>query len=652
MKRILAFTVVGFCLFCGVLVIESGLFENPIVSRAGCILLQQTAEAENVSPSEELPAQSPQLEPAPVSGFNAEGSPAQPVTLGSIYPDSEFKFQLKLTSKGAAIAEAVFSEFDNRDPDDPQPLQILSPAGEAMSMANKEFIFVEQELQLRLDNLHFKSSGVERGRDGSETASFETVITEEATGEPVIKIVKTYKIRPGSYDVECNIAVENLSGSTKKTCFNLAGPLGIKREDARRDVRKVIAGFKNSKGKVVREKRDLNELRKATIIEERRLQGGSDVFLWAGVTNKYFAAILVPMAEEGHDPGSWIEDKSGRFFNPDRDAEYDSGDETVGMDLKIANTELAAVGQANSTKKYNFVLFLGPKDNNLFNKNELYRELGFIQTIDFLTCCCPAALISPLAFGILNLMKWMYSFIGNYGIVIIILVLLLRLCIHPLTKKSQVSMSKFSKLAPKIEEVKKKYANNKSEMNKQMMALYREQGASPITGMLPMFVQMPVWLALYSAIYASIELRGAAFLPFWITDLSVPDALIRFKAFSLPLFGELNSFNLLPILMGVAFYVQQKLMPQQAAASEQAAQQQKIMKIMFPLLFPLMLYKAPSGLNLYIMSSISAGAVEQYLIRKHIREKEQAEEQGLVPVTKKTGGKVKKKKPKPFFKDH
>ncbi len=164
-------------------------------------------------------------------------------------------------------------------------------------------------------------------------------------------------------------------------------------------------------------------------------------------------------------------------------------------------------------------------------------------------------------------------------------------------------------------------------------------------------VQMPLWIALYSAIYASIELRGAAFLPFWITDLSVPDALFRFKTVTLPIFGKLTSFNLLPLMMGVAFYLQQKLMPKPAAAtaSPQAAQQQKMMMIMMPIMFPLMLYKAPSGLNLYIMASTFAGVIEQFVIRKHIREKEQDESKGMVAVTKKTGGKIKKKKPKPFY---
>jgi YidC/Oxa1 family membrane protein insertase len=216
---------------------------------------------------------------------------------------------------------------------------------------------------------------------------------------------------------------------------------------------------------------------------------------------------------------------------------------------------------------------------------------------------------------------------------------------------SQVSMSKFSKLAPKAEEIKKKYADNKAEMNKQLMALYKKQGATPIMGLLPMMAQMPIWIALYSAIYASIELRGAAFLPFWITNLSAPDSLVRFATITLPLFGKISSLNLLPILMGVAFYLQQKLMPSQAkaAATPEAAQQQKMMSVMMTVLFPLMLYRAPSGLNLYIMASTFAGVIEQFVIRRHIQKKEQAEAQGLVAVTSKTGGKVKKKKFKPFF---
>ena len=663
MRTVPILVIVGFCFFCGVLVIESGLFETSPPPKRPCILLQQTTDSDSGGSAEatDAPAsKNAQLQATDFATFRADNAPAQSVMLGSIDPRSGFKFQLELSSKGAGLRKATFSGFDDRDYKDPQPLVILSPVfwadgSEILSMANEGFVFIQQKLQLPLDRLHWKSFGVEKDYDGSHAARFEAII-KDAAGEPVVRLTKTYKVVPDRYDLDCGLTVENLTDSEQKVRFNLGGPVGIGREGVRAEMRKVVAGFRDSQGQVTSARLKLNvkKLRRAKgFYSESLAKPGAD-FLWAAAVNKYFAAILVPVPDKGKDFCDWVAERTGRFYNLDRDASADSGDETVGVDLKIKSSTLASAGQANSTKQYNFQLYLGPKDKSLFDKNELYRNLGFVQTIDFLACCCPASIINPLAFGILAAMRWMYVFIPNYGVVIIILVFLIRIAIHPLTKKSQVSMSKFSKIAPKAEQIKKKYANNKAEQNKQLMALYKKQGASPIMGMLPMMVQMPVWIALYSAIYASVELRGAAFLPFWITDLSAPDALYRFSAVTVPLLGwKIDSLNLLPILMGLAFYLQQKLMPSQAAASAspQAAQQQKMMMIMMPLLFPLMLYKAPSGLNLYIMASTFAGVIEQQVIRKHIREKEEQESQGLVAATSKTGGKVKKKKPKPFYRN-
>jgi YidC/Oxa1 family membrane protein insertase len=653
-KAILALIVVGFCFFCGILVFECGLFDSSHTVGKSCILLQQTTVDEKPAAATASAEERAQLKVADFTSFGADSAAARSVTLGSIDPRSGFKFQLELSSKGAAVSKATFSEFDDRDYKDPQPLVILSPVrradgSEILAIANADFVFVQHGLKLALDRLHWKSYGVEKDYDGSQTARFEAVI-KDAAGEPAVKLSKTYKASVDSYLLDCSLTVENLSGTEQKVRFDLAGPLGLGREGVRGDMRKAVGGFRDSQqGQVTSVRLDVRKLSKAKSLDDRRLTKPGTNFLWAAAVNKYFAAILVPVPAEGKNFCDWVADKTGRFYNPD--GYPDTGDETVGVDFKIASSKLAAVGQADSIKTYNLQLYLGPKDKSLFDKNELYRDFGFVQVIDFMPCfCCPTAIIHPLAFGILAVMKWMYGFVGNYGLVIIILVLLFRLAMHPITKKSQVSMSRMSKLAPKAEEIKKKYASNKAEMNKQIMALYREQGASPITGFLPMMVQMPVWIALWSAVYASIELRGAAFLPFWITDLSVPDALVRFSTITVPLLGwKIESLNLLPILMGVAFYLQQKLMPSQAAANPQVAQQQKMMMIMMPLLFPLMLYKAPSGVNLYIMSSVFAGVIEQRVIKKHIREREEAESAGLVAVTSKTGGKVKKKKPKPFY---
>ena len=674
MRIVLILIVAGFVVLCGGLIVESGLFSGP-AGQKPCILLAQTAPGEQPSLADTQPsdgtaysaeadasaAKAEQLQALDVPSLGADHAEPKAVTLGSINPNSGFKFLLELTTKGAAITRATFSEFDDRDYRDPQPLVILSPVNlpdgrQILSMANGRVVFPQQQLQLPLNRLHWQGFEVEKDYyDGSQTAMFEAIIKNKDTGQPVVKLTKTYRVMVGSYMLDCDLTIENLSDNEQNLRFHLAGPTGIGREDVSRDMRRAVAGFRESNGQVaaVRLKLNAKKLYNAGGIDTRELTRPGPGFLWVATANKYFAAILVPVPQQGKDYCDWVTNKQGTFYNPDIDRRADSGDETVGVSLKTATAKLAPTGQADSTRAYKFQLYLGPKDKSLFDRNELYRKLGFVQTIDFLACCCPASIISPLAFGILALMKWMYGFIANYGVVIIILVFLMRLVMHPVTKKSQLSMSGMTKLAPKAEEIKKKYANNKTEMNKHLMALYREQGASPVMGMLPMMVQMPIWIALWSAVYTGIELRGAPFLPFWITDLSAPDALVRFSAVTVPLLGwKIDSLNLLPILMGVAFYLQQKLMPKQAAAATnpQVAQQQKMMMVMLPVLFPVMLYKAPSGVNLYIMASTFAGVIEQHVIRKHIHEKEQAEEKGLVAATKKTGGKTKKKKPKPFYK--
>ncbi|HEC04174.1 MAG TPA: membrane protein insertase YidC [Phycisphaerales bacterium] len=647
MRTALTLVVVVYVLFCGWLVIETGIFDGALRNREGCILLQQTTASDSAPTAGDNESDGAQLQAARDVTFGADGAPAATVTIGSVDPKSGYKYALELVSRGAAIRTATFSEFDNRDHKDPQPLAIISPiqdrSGEILSMANGSFVFVDQGLQLPLNKLHWKSLDSESTTD---TASFEAILKNEDTGDPVVKLTKTYKIRQDSYLMDCDLTIENVGDVDRNVRFNMIGPGGLGREGIRADNRKIVAGYRNSKNEIVSARIDAKGLRKGKSLKN---PGGD--FLWVAATSKYFAAIVVPIADNGKP---WLAGKTARFYNPDGDPKAGSGDEMLGMDLAIASATLAATGQEDSSRTYKFQMYLGPKDKSLFDKNELYNSLGFSHTIDFMGCCCPAKIIKPLAFGILALMKGMHRFIPNYGVVIIILVFLMRLCMHPITKKSQVSMSKMGQLAPKAEEIKKKYANNKAEMNKQMMALYREQGASPIMGFLPMMVQMPIWIALWSAVYASIDLRGAAFLPFWITDLSMPDALYRFGSpLVVPLLGwKIASVNLLPLMMGVAFYLQQQLMPTQASASTnpQMAQQQKMMKIMMPLLFPLMLYNAPSGVSLYIMASTFAGVFEQHVIRKHIREKEQAESRGLVAATSKTGGKVKKKKPKPFYK--
>jgi YidC/Oxa1 family membrane protein insertase len=645
----------GFCLLCGGLIVQSGALTSGRSTAgphpAALPLLQQTTQTEAPSqPAPQAPAPAPtQVVAAPAGQFNALGGDEKRETIGSTDPKSGFDFQLELDTRGAAIRQATFSRYSTRDRKNPQPQIFLRPASsngrEVLTLANERLALVDRQQALRLDVLSWKSLGKQTAADGAQTIAFEATIVDPNSRE-AIRLTKIYRVAPRTYLMECTLKIDNLTGSQEKVWYDITGAVGVEQEIERQDTRKVIAAFADPKGQItIGKARDNGGLHKTGQSSPFAPPKAGDGFRWIAAVNKYFAAILVPVPDGNDYFCRWVNREAAIPVTA-------NGDPTIGAELSSTPVTLSPAGQEGNSRSYAFQLFIGPKDKSTFDQDPLFRQLGFVDTIDFQGCCCPTCIINPLAFGILGIMKWMHGFWPhNYGIVIIILVCLMRLILHPITKSGQVSMSKMSKLAPRAEEIKKKYANDKTEMQKKMMELYREQGASPIMSFLPMFAQMPIWIALWSAINSSIDLRGAAFLPVWMTDLSVPDALISWPPIVLPLVGwHFSSLNVLPILMGVAFYLQQKLMPMQATASNpQMAQQQKMMNVMMPLLFPLMLYNGPAGVNLYIMASTFAGVIEQKVIRKHIQEREEAEAKGLVPVTSKTGGKVKKKKPKPFF---
>jgi YidC/Oxa1 family membrane protein insertase len=201
-------------------------------------------------------------------------------------------------------------------------------------------------------------------------------------------------------------------------------------------------------------------------------------------------------------------------------------------------------------------------------------------------------------------------------------------------------MMKMGKMGPEIERLKKKYGDNKEELNRAMMQVYKEQGATPILGCLPMFLQMPIWVALYASLQNTFELRHASFLYglTWIHDLAKPDRLFWFPNHPINLiFIHFDAINLLPIFMAVVYWLNQKFTPKPPATTPEQEQQQKMMQWM-SLLFPIFLYNGPAGLNLYIVTSTGVGILESKRIRDHIKQREEAEKEGRVFVepTRKT----------------
>ena len=196
----------------------------------------------------------------------------------------------------------------------------------------------------------------------------------------------------------------------------------------------------------------------------------------------------------------------------------------------------------------------------------------------------------------------------------ILLTLVVRGGLYPLTRKSQISMAKMQKLQPKIEELREKYGDDSQKMGREQMKLFRKYGVSPMSGCLPLLLQFPIFIALYGALRAAIELRQAGFL--WIADLSRPDTLFALP-FDLPIFG--HQFNLLPFLAAGAMYMNQKLMHRPSGGGAQAEMQQTMMKFM-PVFLLLVFYQLPSGLTLYITTSMGVGMAQQWLIRRHVKD--------------------------------
>jgi YidC/Oxa1 family membrane protein insertase len=220
--------------------------------------------------------------------------------------------------------------------------------------------------------------------------------------------------------------------------------------------------------------------------------------------------------------------------------------------------------------------------------------------------------------------------------------------LHPITKKGQVNMLRMQKqmqrLAPKIEALKQQYGSDRQKFGQEQMRLYRDEGINPMTqmmGCLPMGLQMPIWIALYTMLNTTLELRHQPFV-LWIRDLAAPDALIQFGVDSwvyrhsgwVPFLGPIDAFNLLPILLGITMYLQQRLMPKPASpttSTDQQKQQQMMMNFM-SVFMAFIFYNMPSGLNLYIGASSLFGAIEQWRIRQHA---DKMDEQAAAPAKEK-----------------
>lgn len=319
-----------------------------------------------------------------------------------------------------------------------------------------------------------------------------------------------------------------------------------------------------------------------------------------GAHNKYFAVLF-----GGADVDA-VASLTGASYRrvADRSAE---GAAALALDYVEPEAQLALfVPDAPGERTWRYTLYAGPKDHETFhdaspaNAAIVDADLSWFSTIGNV---------------LLDVLALFQRLTGNWGVAIILLTVLVRAVLFPLNRRSQTAMARYAtkmkRLQPRIEELKKQYANDRAKLQQEQAKLMQAEGAfPPLGGCLPIFLQLPVFFGLFSALRTSFDLRQAPFAG-WISDLSRPDHFF-YLGWNVP-FIDLEWLNLLPILMVVLWIWQQKTMP--TPTDEQARRMQRIM-IFMPLVMGVFLYSYAAGLSLYMMTQSALGILEQKVIKK------------------------------------
>jgi len=319
---------------------------------------------------------------------------------------------------------------------------------------------------------------------------------------------------------------------------------------------------------------------------DEKAQGG-----WLGFTDKYWMSVLIP------DPNEPI-NINYRHGNNGRDS-YRTG--YVGQIFNIS---------PGKSVSYNGKVFAGAKKLDILS--DYTKTLSIPRFTDAIDWGWFAFLTKPVSYAI----NWFYGYAGNFGLAIIAFTILMRLILFPLAHTSFKSMAKMKKLQPEMQRLKETYPNDRQKMQQELMALYKREGANPVAGCLPILVQIPIFFSLYKVLFVTIEMYHAPFYG-WIHDLSAPDPLGILTLFGLipwdvPGILSIVNIGILPIIMGLTMWLQQKLNPAPADPT-----QAKIFALL-PFVFTFVLAGFAAGLVLYWSVNNILSIAQQWVIQRKI----------------------------------
>lgn len=308
---------------------------------------------------------------------------------------------------------------------------------------------------------------------------------------------------------------------------------------------------------------------------------------WFGMSDKYWMAAIIPSRDKLHKV----------------DIQYDFVRQKDKIQASVMTKRIKL--EPEDKIKTNFNLFLGPKDFHILEKyREQFNIKLFDRVIDF-------GWLYPITKPIFLALVFINKYVGNFGFSILILTLLIKILVFGITNKAYKSMQAIKNIQPEIENLKQKYANDKLQLNKSILDLYKLHKVNPFIGLLSIIIQIPIFFGIYKVLYVTIEMRHAPFV-WWIKDLSAPDPTNIFDLFGLISY-DLPSFlhlGALPILMSFTMYIQQTFTPVQDPI------QAKIMRFL-PLIFLFTFNNFPAGLLIYWTFSNLFGIVQQMLLKRN-----------------------------------
>lgn len=411
----------------------------------------------------------------------------------------------------------------------------------------------QQQLRLRIPEEKYKEFNDANWSDSNTDTTYTSKV--QASG---LSVVRNFEVKEHSYyaDLQYQLAFQetpppyvflDLIGSPKRE-NDTEGSVFGKAPD------KVHVSFRDSNSR--------QSIMGSSLKEPKESSAGVK---WLGVDTRYFVMAVVPAKELRQNAGVQVK------------SDFLDGTPIVRGSLVVPT---------NGAKEVTIPLrvYFGPKHlESLESADPILSD-----AIDF-------GWTSAIAIPLLKALKWLYKYLGNYGIAIMVLTFLIKVALYPLMYKSMKSTAKMSKLQPQLNALREKYKDDKEKLNTEMMSFMKTNGYNPVGGCLPMLLQMPIFFALYRVFFNSIELYQAPFY-LWIHDLSKPDP-----------------FFITPLILAALMFVQQKMSP--VAVADPA--QQKMMQIM-PVMFGMFMLLLPSGLNIYMLVNSAVTIIQQQILNRKL----------------------------------